>query len=277
MSKETPDTGLAAVLAGLSSMFSKDKSPVAIVLAAGQGKRIKSRRSKMLHTIWGVPTVVRVARAAAEGLQSPDQIIVVGIKAREVAETAGKLPGRKYALQAEQKGTGHAVKIALQSMAKENLDRDFYIIPGDMGLLDTATVRSFREAFQESRAEMMVMVGTYQGDPRDNYYGRILQVPEHDISGNPSGEDRGKIIQILEHRDILAIDPAIPYKTEFHGRTYSFQQQELLDIRFYNSGFYAFSGKHLSEHIDKLGYENVQGEMYLTDLIYLFNKSGLVV
>ncbi|MBN1523378.1 MAG: NTP transferase domain-containing protein [Spirochaetales bacterium] len=277
MATKLNDQNLTQLIKELSSPFTEQTSPIAIILAAGQGKRIKSNHSKMLHTIWGLPTVVRVARAAQQGLESADQIIIVGIKAKDVAEAAGKQPGRRFALQAEQNGTGHAVKVALDSMEKETTDRDIYVIPGDMGLLDTETVRAFKKAFAESGAHMMVMVGNFQGDSKDNYYGRIVQVPETDINGNASGPDKGKIIQITEHKDILAMDPSTPCMVTFKNKTYSFTKKELLETRAYNSGFYAFQGKHLVKLIEKLGYENVQAEMYLTDLIYLFNEAGLSV
>ncbi len=69
-------------LKGLSDDIDDSGAPVAIILAAGHGKRIKSERSKMLHEIWGKATVVRVANVVSETLQSKNQIIVVGIKAQ---------------------------------------------------------------------------------------------------------------------------------------------------------------------------------------------------
>jgi bifunctional UDP-N-acetylglucosamine pyrophosphorylase/glucosamine-1-phosphate N-acetyltransferase len=260
-----------------SSEFTSTHNPIAIVLAAGHGKRIKSHRSKMLHTIWGVPTVARVCRAAAQGLESADQIVVVGIKADEVIGALGSQPGRLYVLQKEQKGTGHAVKVALDELTAEQLDRDFYIFPGDMGLLDTVTVRSFRNTFVTSAAHMMVMVGVYSGNPLNNYYGRIVRVPEKDAGGKSSGADKGKIIQILEHKDILSLKLLKLHKIKYRGRTYSFSREQLLAITEFNTGLYAFKGKYLTELLHKVGFDNVQGEMYLTDLIYLFNEAGLSV
>jgi bifunctional UDP-N-acetylglucosamine pyrophosphorylase/glucosamine-1-phosphate N-acetyltransferase len=260
-----------------SSSFTGTQNPIAVVLAAGHGKRIKSHRSKMLHAVWGVPTVVRVCRTAAQGLESADQIIVVGIKADEVISTLGSQPGRLYVLQKEQKGTGHAVKVALDVLAAEQLDRDFYIFPGDMGLLDIITVRSFRNTFVASAAHMMVMVGIYSGNPLNNYYGRIVRVPEKDADGESSGSDKGKIIQIMEHKDILSLDASYPHTVTYRARTYSFSREQLLAIAEFNTGLYAFKGKYLSELLLKVGFNNVQGEMYLTDLIYLFNEAGLTV
>jgi bifunctional UDP-N-acetylglucosamine pyrophosphorylase/glucosamine-1-phosphate N-acetyltransferase len=277
MTRDTSDVALLERLRSLSSPFTDRERPVAVVLAAGQGKRIKSSRSKMLHKIWGEPTVGRVVRAAEEGLESPNQIVVVGIKARDVAETLGTKLGRLFACQTEQKGTGHAVQVALAAVGAEETDRDFYIFPGDMGLIDTPTVRSFREAFASSGAHMMLMVGTYAGPPEDNYYGRILRVPETDATGAPSLDATGRIIRILEYKDILALKKDEPYTVDFLGRRYAWSRERLLALSEYNSGFYAFQGQHLTALLPQLGYENVQGEMYLTDLVSLFNEAGLVV
>ncbi len=277
MTRDTTDTAVRSRLTGLSTLFTDRDSPVAVILSAGQGKRIKSHRSKMLHHIWGVPSVVRVARAASLGLDSPNQVVVVGIKAGEVAEALGKQPGRIFVLQAEQKGTGHAVQVALAAVAAADHDRDFFVFPGDMGLIDTPTVHAFREAFAESGAHMMVMVGTYTGDPAANYYGRILRVPEKDAGGVPSGDLTGKIIQIVEYKDILALDREKPYCVALGDRRYAFSRDHLLGLREYNSGLYAFQGKHLADLVSRLGSANAQGELYLTDLIYLFNREGLAV
>ena len=70
------------LLAEINSPILDDIHRIGIVLAAGHGKRIRSETSKMLHEIWGQPTAVRVARAVQEGLDSPNQVIIVGIKGR---------------------------------------------------------------------------------------------------------------------------------------------------------------------------------------------------
>lgn len=271
------ETALLARLQSLSSPFTEGGRPVAIILAAGQGKRIKSHRSKMLHRIWGEPTVARVARAAEEGLESPDQVVVVGIKARDVAEALGVTPGRRFSYQAEQRGTGHAVQEALASMTPSDRDRDVYVFPGDMGLVDTPTVRAFRETFDAGKSDMLVMVGAYKGPPESNCYGRILRVPERDDAGAASGELAGRIIQIVEHKDILALKPGEAYTAVYRDRRFSFTRDGLLALSEYNSGLYAFRGRHLSDLIGRLDSENAQGELYLTDLVDLFNRNGLVV
>ena len=79
---------IRAQLSALDSPLRDDPPRVGMVLAAGHGTRIRSETSKMLHEIWGRPTVERVADAVSRGLDSPNQILVVGIKAEQVAATA---------------------------------------------------------------------------------------------------------------------------------------------------------------------------------------------
>ena len=85
----------------LSSPFNSKCKELAIILAAGHGKRIKSQRSKMLHTIWGIPTVERVHNACTKAVKGINSVVVVGIKALDVLNVLGKknkhhlrLPGR---------------------------------------------------------------------------------------------------------------------------------------------------------------------------------------
>jgi bifunctional UDP-N-acetylglucosamine pyrophosphorylase/glucosamine-1-phosphate N-acetyltransferase len=263
----------------LNSSLDSDSDSVAVILAAGHGKRIKSETSKMLHEIWGVPTVVRVAAAAEEGLATGNQIIVVGIKAVDVADVVGKNDHRIFVFQAEQNGTGDAVRIALNVHPgrDDHEQGDVYIFPGDMGLLSARAVRQFREDFLNNPCDMMVLTGLFEGDPAENYYGRIIRVPERDADGRESGEDTGKVIEIKEHKDILALDDDNSYYVDYKGRIYRFFKNELLDLREFNTGVYAFKTVAIKKHITRLKTDNVQGELYLTDLISLYNRNGLTV
>jgi bifunctional UDP-N-acetylglucosamine pyrophosphorylase/glucosamine-1-phosphate N-acetyltransferase len=167
----------------------------AIILAAGHGKRIKSNISKMLHKIWGEPTAVRVHKAAAEGLENPNIVMVVGIKAEDVIKTIGKKSQTTFAYQEFQNGTGDAVRVGMEPLKKINFNGDVYIFPGDMGLLDKDTVKKFRQDFKNLNCDMLVMTGIYEGDYRKNYYGRIIRVPQKDKFGNDSGDDFGSVIE----------------------------------------------------------------------------------
>lgn len=267
---------LLSHLKNLSSEIEPKSGSLAIILAAGHGKRIKSETSKMLHEVWGVPTVVRVAEAAREGLESDNQIIVVGIKAEEVADAVGQHKHRVFVLQEEQRGTGDAVRTALGVLGGDYRGH-VYIFPGDMGLLTAQDVANFKRSFLDSGSDMLVLTGLYEGDPANNYYGRIVRVPEEDIAGRPSDDDFGKVIEIKEHKDILALKHDDLYKVTYQNRTYAFTREELINITEFNAGVYAFEAEPLLRHIGRLRADNVQGELYVTDLISIFNKNGLTV
>ena len=131
----------------LSTPFNQKCKELAIILAAGHGKRIKSQRSKMLHTIWGIPTVERVHNACTKAVKGINSVVVVGIKALDVLNVLGKKSNTAYAYQEEQHGTGHAVQVALKSIKKFPDDGIIYVFPGDMGLIDAETLTSFRKSF----------------------------------------------------------------------------------------------------------------------------------
>jgi bifunctional UDP-N-acetylglucosamine pyrophosphorylase/glucosamine-1-phosphate N-acetyltransferase len=261
----------------LSSTIDARHPSVAMILAAGHGKRIKSEKSKMLHNIWGVPTVTRVANAAREGLGTDNLILVVGIKALEVAQALGKANGRVFEYQSEQHGTGDAVRVGLLALPNSGYNGAVYVFPGDMGLLNREAVRDFRNDFEKNMCDMIVLTADYQGDPAANYYGRILRVPAQDVDGRPSGNDHGKVIEIREHRDILEMRPDKPYRVEYNHRVYSFTQEELLKLPEFNTGVYAFMAQPLIRYVKTLQTDNAQGELYVTDLISIFNKNGLTV
>ena len=258
--------------AKLSSRINSRVNEIAIILAAGHGKRIKSQRSKMLHKIWGVPTVERVYNACSNAVKGINIAVVVGIKAKDVMEVIGKRKSTIFAYQESQNGTGHAVQIALDKIDKTFTDGIVYVLPGDMGLIDEETITAFRNKFIESRSDMLVLTGVFEGDAVNNSYGRIIRVKEKDVKGISSGSDAGKVIEILEAKDILALPDNKPYQLVFNDRTYEFTKQELIENGEFNSGVYAFKYKKLAKLINSLSSDNVQNEVYITDLISLFNK-----
>ena len=261
----------------LSSKFNYSAKEVSIILAAGHGKRIKSHRSKMLHAIWGTPTVERVFNASNQGIPSVNSILVVGIKATDVMSVIGKRPQTLFAYQAEQKGTGHAVQVALEKINTKKFDGNVFVFPGDMGLINKETATMFRDAFVSSKSDMMVLTGIFTGNVAENAYGRIIRAKEKDVDGNPSGSNFGKVIEIKEHKDILSLPEDKPYLLKYKEKTFAYTKQELIENREFNSGVYAFDFKKLVAQIKNLSSENVQNEIYITDLIALFNKSGFSV
>ncbi|UCH66160.1 MAG: NTP transferase domain-containing protein [Ignavibacterium sp.] len=250
-----------------SSEFNSETNEYAIILAAGHGKRLNSEKSKMLHTIGGIPTVERVLSACTEGVEGINTIIVVGIKADDVINSLGKRINNVYAYQEVQDGTGHAVQIAMEGLENIPDDAIVYILPGDMGLIDAESIKQFREEFIKSNADMIVLIGLFEGKPEENYYGRIIRVKE----------EKGNVIRIMEHKDILALPDTEPYNVIYKEKEFSFTKEELINNIEYNSGVFAFRYGKLAEMIGELKSDNVQKEIYLTDLISLFNKNGYAV
>jgi len=251
----------------LSSGLDKNIKEYAIILAAGHGKRLNSEKSKMLHTILGVPTVERVYTACKKCVEEINSIIVVGIKADDVMKYFGKREKTTYAYQQVQNGTGHAVQVALQGMKNVPDDAIIYILPGDMGLIDGRTIKQFRTEFLNSKADMIVLTGLYEGKTEDNYYGRIIRAKDNG----------GNVIQIMEHKDILTLPDDETYSLTYKGKKFFYTKEELINNSEYNSGVFAFKYGKLAEMIDKLKSNNVQSEIYLTDLIALYNDKGYTV
>ena len=261
-----------------SKPFDSKKNDTAIILAAGHGKRIKSNKSKMLHEIWGKPTVIRVAEAVNKTFDgNANTIVVVGVKAESVIDAVSQNMDLTFALQAEQNGTGHAVQVALDKINDKDYSGNIYVLPGDMGLIDSNSLNDFKVSFLDSDCDMMVLTGIFEGKPEENAYGRIIRVPETDVDGKTSGEDFGKVIEIKEHKDIVNMSDNELYVTSYKGRKYSFLKSELIYNNEFNSGVFAYKYEYLQKYISEIKSNNVQKEIYLTDLISLFNANGLKV
>ena len=156
-------TDIEQELEGLSDHIDQSSREISIILAAGHGKRIKSEKSKMLHEIWGKPSVWRVTEAARRGLSSANQVIVVGKKALDVAFSLGRRPNRIFVYQKEQRGTGDAVRSALKHPELQKFKGTIFIVPGDMGLLTEHTVKELNAQFHRSGCDMLVTTGYHEG------------------------------------------------------------------------------------------------------------------
>ncbi|RPI65245.1 MAG: multidrug transporter, partial [Ignavibacteriales bacterium] len=265
------------LIESLSTNINKEVKETAIILAAGHGKRIKSHKSKMLHKIWGVPTVERVYNACRDAFNNINVVVVVGIKAKDVIQVIGHRDSTVFAYQETQNGTGHAVQVALEKLNGNLNDGIVYVMPGDMGLIDKETMIMLREEFLKTKSDMLVLTGLFEGSPLQNFYGRIIRVKSFDEEGKPSGNDKARVIEIMEHKDILALDDNKPYRIKYNRKTYSYTKKELLENNEFNSGVYAFDFKKLTSLINSLSSNNVQKEIYITDMISLFNKKGYSV
>ena len=150
-----------------------------IVLAAGQGTRMKSNRAKVLHELCGVPMLGRVLRAAKR-LSPARLIVVVGRDADEVEETfAGEA---EFVLQAEQNGTGHAVLVAEPTLGP--VDGDVLVLYGDTPLLSPETLEEMSRVKRERGADLAVLTAKTKNIP-----GRVVRDAE------------GRVARIVEAQD----------------------------------------------------------------------------
>jgi bifunctional UDP-N-acetylglucosamine pyrophosphorylase/glucosamine-1-phosphate N-acetyltransferase len=208
-----------------------------IVLAAGEGTRMKSTTPKVLHSIGG-RTLLGHAIAAARGVD-PDYLAIVVRHGRDVvaAHIAVVDPDAVVVDQDEIKGTGRAAECALDALPA-NLEGTVLVTCGDVPLLCAQTLHGLLEAHVASGSAATVITATL---PDPSGYGRVLRAGDGSVAG------------IVEQKDA----------TE--------QQREINEI---NSGLYAFDVAILREALSKVGTDNVQGEKYLTDVLGIVASQG---
>ena len=213
----------------------------AIVLAAGEGTRMRSATPKVLHRIAGRTLVEHAVRAAA-GLDPRHLVTVVGHGREAVTDhlkNVGEALRREIvaAVQAEQKGTGHAVACGLAELPQD-LTGTVVVSYGDAPLLTPETLRELL-AHHLDAGEAVTVLTAIVPDPAG--YGRILRDADGAVTG------------IVEQRD--ATD----------------EQRAITEI---NSGIYAFDARVLIDALGRLGTDNSQGELYLTDVIGIARADG---
>ncbi|WP_193106171.1 bifunctional UDP-N-acetylglucosamine diphosphorylase/glucosamine-1-phosphate N-acetyltransferase GlmU [Brachybacterium sp. FME24] len=208
-----------------------------IVLAAGAGTRMKSRTPKVLHEIGGRSLLVH-AVTAAEGA-SPSELVVVLRHERDrvaahLAEHASEVT---VADQDEVPGTGRAVQCGLEQVTAT--EGTVLVTYGDVPLLDPATLRELVGAHEAEGAAVTVLTARV---PDPSGYGRILR-----------SDDGSEVHGIVEHKDA------------------SDEQRAIDEI---NSGIYAFDLAVLRDALGRIGTDNAQGEMYLTDVLSIARADG---
>ena len=208
-----------------------------IVLAAGEGTRMKSSTPKVLHRIGG-RTLVGHAIAAARAVR-PEHLAVVVRHERDLvaAHVAEVDPEAVIADQDEVKGTGRATECALDALPSD-LEGTVLVTYGDVPLLAGDTLESLVEAHVTSRSAVTVITA-HLDDPTG--YGRILRGADGGVEG------------IVEQKD--ATD----------------EQRAITEI---NSGIYAFDAGVLVDALARVGTDNAQGEKYLTDVLGLAREAG---
>ena len=219
------------------------QGPVVIVLAAGEGTRMRSATPKVLHAIAGRSLIGHVLEAASA--VDPSHVVVVIGHARDqvLAHLEEVAPWVDTVVQEEQRGTGHAVRIALSALASVQAlaSAPVVVLSGDTPLLTGATVRELVDAHVRAGAAATLLTAVL-GDPTG--YGRVVRAAD------------GSVEAIVEHRDA---------------------SDEVLAISEINAGMYAFDPERLAPALERLTTANDQGEEYLTDVVGLMRAEGYPV
>jgi bifunctional UDP-N-acetylglucosamine pyrophosphorylase/glucosamine-1-phosphate N-acetyltransferase len=195
-----------------------------IVLAAGQGTRMKSRRAKVLHEVCGTAMLEHVLQTA-ERLAPSRLAVVIGRDADEVRRRYANRA--EFVLQAEQRGTGHAVRVALAALPE--LSGDVLVLYGDTPLLRPETIERMCAAKRERTADLI-----------------LLSARAPSIPGILVRDAAGRLERIVESQDASPEELAIPER---------------------NTGVYLVSAKLLHDGVAALTPHNAQGELYLTDVV----------
>jgi bifunctional UDP-N-acetylglucosamine pyrophosphorylase / glucosamine-1-phosphate N-acetyltransferase len=207
-----------------------------VIMAAGKGTRLKSKRPKVLHEVGGKPLIRHVIDAARQIVPPEDIYVIVGHEAGKVKDSLAGV-GVQFVEQKEQKGTGHAIQQARQAV--EGYE-DLIVLSGDVPLIRPETIRKVRDFHLERGAAMTVLTAVpenLQG------YGRVIR----------KSQSSDEVREIVEPK---ALTP------------------ELAQAKEINSGIYAFASKPLFTHIDSLKTENAHGEFYLTDMASILAAAG---
>jgi bifunctional UDP-N-acetylglucosamine pyrophosphorylase/glucosamine-1-phosphate N-acetyltransferase len=210
-------------------------APVSVVLAAGKSTRMKSALPKVLHEVCGRPMIECVLDAARHAGISR-HVIVVGYEAEKVKEALAGQADVEFALQTEQKGTGHAVM-----MCRDNLrghDGPVLVLTGDAPLMRPESLRSLLDEFRAQNAACVI--GTAETEFNQGL-GRIVR------------SATGEFLKIVEQKDATPAE---------------------LAIREINVGCYVFDCRLLFEALAELKPDNRQKEYYLTDCAAILNAKG---
>lgn len=212
----------------------------AIILAAGEGTRMKSNHAKVSHAILGKPMICWVVDAAL-GADCERVVVVVGSHADEVRSIIDAAYADSQAVvecveQAERLGTAHAVRIALEATSIDA--GPVVVLNGDLPLIQPETIRNFANTVAAGDVAATVLSFKPQ-DPQG--YGRIVLDAD------------GSLLRIVEQKDCTPEEAAI-------GEC--------------NAGCYAFDGAQLKAHIGEVGCDNVQHEYYLPDMLGILREAG---
>ncbi|MEU3375141.1 bifunctional UDP-N-acetylglucosamine diphosphorylase/glucosamine-1-phosphate N-acetyltransferase GlmU [Streptomyces sp. NPDC006660] len=218
--------------------MSATRPAAVVVLAAGEGTRMKSATPKVLHEICGRSLVGHVVAAARE-LDPEHLVVVVGHAREQVSAHLGAVDaGVRTAVQYEQNGTGHAVRMALEELG-QSIEGTVVVVCGDTPLLTGATLAELTRTHESDRNAVTVLTAEVADSTG---YGRIVR----DAAS-------GAVTAIVEHKDATEAQRA---------------------IREINSGVFAFDGALLADALGKVRTDNSQGEEYLTDVLGILREAG---
>ncbi len=206
----------------------------AVILAAGQGKRMKSDLPKVMHEVGGKPMVQHVI-GQAKGIDADPVVVIVG-HGRELVISVVEEAGATWAVQEDQLGTGHAVQMAEEAL--EGFTGDILVLSGDVPLLSVETLSRVL-AYHRQKAAAATVITANAPDPAG--YGRVLR-----------GED-GNVYAIREHKDC---------------------SEDELAIDEINSGIYLFRKTELFDALRNVTNDNAQGEYYLPDVFARYFREG---
>ncbi|MCA9093856.1 MAG: bifunctional N-acetylglucosamine-1-phosphate uridyltransferase/glucosamine-1-phosphate acetyltransferase [Planctomycetaceae bacterium] len=213
-------------------------APVAVILAAGKSTRMKSDVPKVLHEVCGRPMIEYVLDAA-RGAGCERIVAIVGHQAEMVKSSLKHHPDVQFALQTEQKGTGHAVMMARPNL--EDHQGPVMVLTGDAPLMKASSMADLLGAAREATASCVIGTAVTE----NNFgLGRIVR------SGT------GEFLRIVEEKD------ASPEEKK---------------IREINVGCYVFDGPSLFSALDRIRPNNKQGELYLTDCAAIIKSDGKTV
>jgi bifunctional UDP-N-acetylglucosamine pyrophosphorylase / glucosamine-1-phosphate N-acetyltransferase len=211
----------------------------AVILAAGQGTRMKSSRPKVLHEILGRPMIAYLLDTLREAGVS-DIVVVVGHQA-EAVQAALKDYGVRFVVQEPQMGTGHAVQVAMPAVPVGAAT--IMVLCGDAPLISGASVAALQRLHAETGAAVTVQTIELSDGA---HYGRVVR------------DEQGRVIAVVQAKD-------------------SHDRPDLLAIREINTGAYCFDAAFLVDGLARIPKSPVTGEIYLTDLIHIAREEGRAV
>ena len=211
------------------------------IMAAGKGTRLKSRRPKVLHEVGGKALLLHVISAAKTVAQAEEIYCIVGHEAERVRE-AVQATGVQFVLQAEQRGTGHAIQVlkADFELSGKTVPKNLLVLSGDVPLIRPETLAALTEFHLAQRAAMTILTAI---PPDPTGYGRVMR----------ASADSPEVTAIVEQKSL---------KPEQGG------------TREINSGIYCFDTAALFGKLDQLSTDNAHGEFYLTDVAGLLVADG---